>query len=125
MHADFHASYTIPGFFGFAIQVFLVGIIFGYLLIAWQFWNASKPIAARPMARVDAELLEERARTAFKQLMLIFILCSMSGYIPRLVKVPDWAFVFLHGSLFFATWWYVLSRQAVVIAEAMARHDRV
>lgn len=110
LHLDFHASYTIPGWPGFAMQVFLVGIILGYHIIAWQFWRNVKAATGR-------------AAIAFFQLVAIFLFCSYAGYGPRLVQVPDWLFVVFHGLLFFATWWYVLSRQAAVIAEAMSRND--
>jgi hypothetical protein len=119
-----HAHYDLVGLPAFLMQIFLVGIVLGYLLIAWQFWQAatwSKRPSIKAVAADDG-LITSRARTAFFQLLLIFVFCSCSGYLPRLISFPLQLFFWMHAALFAATWWFVLSRQAVVIAEAMSRH---
>lgn len=110
-----HVHYDIDGPLGDVVVALLVGIIVGYLIIAWQFWRHSRNDhmgAAPPVGS---------ARSAFVRLMTIFILCSLCGYIPRLIPVPIPVMVFLHIALFAVTWRYILGRQVVLIAGALSR----
>jgi Na+/proline symporter len=102
-----HTSYYIDGWAGFLMEIFLVGIPFGYIIIAGQFWRKRNG--------------DPVARRALGQLFAIFVFCSFAGYVPRLIHFPTWLMVSVHAVLFFVTWRYVLSRQAEVIADTLER----
>ena len=121
---SFSTNYSVDGWPAVALQFSLVIIVLGYLVIAFQFWLARKHKPAGSTSPLNREELQHRARRAFLQLMLIFIFCAISGYFPRLIHFEDWLFVGVHLVLASATWWYILSRQAEIIAEAMSTYDR-
>lgn len=106
----FHTGYELEGIWAVLVNLSVPLIIIGYLIIAWQFWGASRAntVAARAM----------------RQLLAIFIFCSIAGYAPRVVDFPEWAFVVVHVFLALITWRYVMARQAETIAEAMAPNER-
>lgn len=105
-----HVTYHIEGWPGVLMQVFLYGIVFAYLVIAWQFWHRRNG--------------DPKARKALNQLVGIFVLCSFAGYVPRLFHFPDWALLVIHGALFACAWAYVSARQADTILDALLRSDR-
>jgi hypothetical protein len=124
MHS-FEAHYSATGWPAVVLHAAIALIIVGYLIIAFQFWLAKKSHGSgAPMAGVSAVFLRERAGRAFMQLLVIFILCGLSGYVPRLISVPINLFILTHVLLAAAAWRYILSRQAVIIAVAMSSRDR-
>lgn len=122
MH-DFHASYSAEGWQAILLNAALGLIVIGCFVIAFQFYLARRPHNGHTLA-IEGQYLRSRARRAFLQLLLIFLFSGVSGYLPRLIAFPMPLFVATHVLLAAATWWYILSRQAVVIAEAMSSRDR-
>lgn len=110
-----HVHYDITGPWGLIMEACLVGIILGYFLIGWQFWTA------RAEAMREAVLRQSGAKAAVTKLMVTFIFCALSGYLPRLVPFPDALLIAVHIVLVTATWSYALTRQAVIIATALNR----
>lgn len=104
-----HVHYDISGILGIAMEVMLAGIILAYVMIALQFWLRRNG--------------ERRARRALSQLFAIFILCSLCGYLPRLVPFPTWLLVALHALLFIVAWLYAAARQADVISDALRKAE--
>lgn len=97
-----HTHHQVPEFL-------LVIIIIGYLVIAGQFFRGLSIV--RPEAR--------RARLGIFALVSIFILCSGSGYVPSLVRVPDWLHTTTHFVLAVATWAFIGTREASRISAAL------
>lgn len=112
-----HAHYDINGLAGGLLQFSIATIMLGYIAIAVQFWRRYK-LAVNPATRAQVEVAPA---SAFLQLMGIFILCSATGYLPRLWQMPDGLFVALHITLALVTVRYVLKRNAEKIASALAR----
>lgn len=114
---DMHSHYVIDGpISGPWMSFMLAGIIIGYLVIAYQF-----AVTRRKLNRGEFIKVDGHPAVAFRQLMYIFIFCSLSGYMPRLIDFPEWLMIVIHSLLFIFTWSYILSRQAVVIAGALIR----
>lgn len=111
-----HVHYEIAGLGGQLMQVFLPGIILAYLCIAGQFWAARRRLKAGLVNATGGDPIK-----AFGYLVAIFVLCSLSGYLPRMVVFPDGLMVLIHGALFACSWAFVLTRQTVVIAATLAR----
>lgn len=115
MHAIVHAPLWAQGLF----QISVGFIVFLYLVIAWQFWDA------RNNERVGTGD-GKRARGALGELIAIFVLCAFSGYAPKLIfgVIPEyvsslWPMMLVSHCLL-ALWAgkFVLGRQA---AHIMAR----
>jgi heme A synthase len=104
-----HVHYDITGWLGVALNLTLAGIIFAYLVIAWQFWHRRNG--------------DRRARQALNQLIAIFVLCSFCGYLPRLLHFPTWLLAALHFALLICAWAYVAARQADSISDALRRAE--
>lgn len=87
----------------------LVGIIIGYLVIAWQFrglWTKT-------------ESKQSKAKLSLGLLIAVFVLCAISGYAPRIIEFPLVVHLATHCVLLTATWWFILTRQASKIAKAL------
>jgi len=87
----------------------LIAIIVSYLVIAWQFRGLWK--------KTDSK--NARAKTGLALLIAVFVLCSMSGYLPRVIHMPILIQDAFHVVLALASWWFILTRQAARIAEAL------
>ncbi len=111
-----HSEYHIEGVWGVMMNAFLIGIIIGYLVIAWQFNRARAGYEEAD----NRDHTKDRAARACGQLIAIFVACALTGYLPRLINFPNAFFVASHGVLFLATWRYVFARNAAVIATALA-----
>lgn len=113
-----HVHYDIPGWPGIVLQAALLAIILGYIMIAWQFWSARDIVVCDASEHLEDQ---EGAHKAVTQLFIIFILCALCGYAPRLIPFPAELMVGLHVLLAGVTWIYARSRQSVLIARALAR----
>jgi hypothetical protein len=113
-----HSHYDLDGPLGVATNIALVGIILGYMLIAVQFYGRFLEVRRHASAYQN---VSSAPASAFLQLMGIFILCSLTGYLPRLFSFPAPLFVGMHVVLALWTWGYILSRSAERIATALAR----
>lgn len=68
--------------------------------------------------------LNKRSAWALIPLIVVFVFCALSGYLTSLMPADWWWFrEFLHWILLAASAWLVLSNQALVIADILARHD--
>ena len=87
----------------------LVAIIIAYFVIAWQFRGLWK----------KTESKKAKAKFGLALLIAVFVLCSLSGYLPRVVSIPILLQDASHVILAVASWWFILTRQAARIAEAL------
>lgn len=87
--------------------VILAAIVVGYLVIAVQFYLASRGEE------------DNAGRRALWLLLGIFILCSLAGYMPRLIGLPFAAEVAIHLALVLVTWWFIFTNQAALIMKAL------
>ena len=85
----------------------IAAIVFGYFVIAAQFF-----VAARGTQ-------DSKGRQALFLLIGIFILCSFAGYVPHLLSLPFAFEVGIHTSLVLATWWFIFTNQAAHIIKAL------
>ena len=76
----------------------LLTIIIAYLGIAYQFWTRRRGVNGR-------------ATRALSQLVVIFVFCTVCGYLPRLVEIPATALLAAHAVLAGAAWAYLLAGQ--------------
>lgn len=109
MHAMVHAPMWAQYIFIIATGL----IVFFYLVIAWQFWDAR----SNPNIGVNGG---EKAKKALGELVAIFVLCAVSGYVPKLVfkmfpeAVPSLWPVMFFSHVALAGWAgrYAMGRQA-------------
>ena len=88
-------------------DVIIAGIVFGYVVIAVQFYLASR---GEP---------DSAGRRALWLLLGIFILCSVAGYLPRLIGLPHAFEIAVHTALVLITWWFIFTNQASLIIKAL------
>lgn len=82
-------------------------IVIGYLVIAGQFFIASRSTASN------------QGKRALFILLSIFILCAICGYLPRLLSVSAHVELVTHVSLVVMTWWFIFTNQAAHIMKAL------
>lgn len=86
-------------------EFMLVLIVSGYLIIAFQFWSLLSSSG--------------KAKKALLELISIFILCSVCGYLSRIVLIPVWLLNGLHCVLILFTYAFVFRHQASEIVKAL------
>ena len=88
----------------------IAAIVIGYVMVAIQFG------LALPSKENQTTGHGKRATALF---VAIFVLCAVCGYLPRLIPVSYWIEVVTHALLVCATWFFVLTNQARVIARSL------
>ena len=98
------------------VDAVLIVIILAFFGIAYQFWTRRRYTSARPAA-------------ALTQLVVIFIVGALCGFLPRLVPTDPGLLLIAHIVLAAAAWAYMLAGQvdrltmALDIAETDAARD--
>lgn len=88
-------------------EIILVLIVVGYLVISAQFYIAARNTQGN------------EGKKALFLLLGIFILCSIAGYLPRIIGLPFAFEVGVHCALMLATWWFIFTNQAALIIKAL------
>lgn len=100
-------EYHFAGWLGAAMVVAIVAIIFAKLVIARQFMGLRNG--------------DPRVRRSLNLLIAIFVLSTLTAYIPRLFHLPELLVAAFHFALAGCAWAYALGRQAELINDAIKR----
>lgn len=97
----------------------VVGIVLGYFTIAGQFiWQKVNNRRNEFIPATEAAI--KAGSRGLDLFVAIFLLCALSGYITRLIDVPDAVTMGAHVALFCVTWAFILTNQIRHIARALS-----
>lgn len=92
---------------GHVPSITLWAIICCYLVIAWQFRGAFSFTQSTD------------AKKGLSGLIMIFVFCAISGYLPNVIKLPPIVPFISHHILLAAAVYYIIKKQAANVMKSM------